>query len=86
MGARMDAVYRVVIGLTYLTLFVFVIAPLLLLVGLTLMVIDVTLQLVTGMEGIMPDNLFRDAWMAQVQNATWALTGEGEFMLTIFGN
>jgi hypothetical protein len=85
MGKRMDAVWRVLIGGTYLVLFAFIIAPLLFLVGLTLMVIDVVIQLVTGMEGIMPDNLFRDAWMRQVQNATWALTGEGEFELAIFG-
>lgn len=84
-GMRLDAVWRILIGGLYLLLFLAIIGPILLVTGLVLGTIDVLWQLVLGSEGIAPDNLFRDAWMAQLQNVTWVLTGEGEFQLTIFG-
>lgn len=82
---RMDALERIVIGGLYLILFFSIIAPILVVTGLVLGIIDVTWQLLTNREGIRPMNLFRSAWMAQIQNLTWALTGEGSFDLTIFG-
>lgn len=80
---RMDALGRVVVGGLYLILFISFILPLLLFVGVVLAIVDVVWQFVLNREGIEPMNLFRSAWMVQVQNATWALTGEGEFQLAL---
>lgn len=85
MGKRMDGLARLVVGGLYTFLFLVIIAPILLFVGLVLAGVDIVWQIVVGSEGIAPNNLFRDAWMAQIQNLTWAFTGEGEFQLTIFG-
>ncbi len=82
---RMDALERIVIGGLYVILFFTIIAPILVVTGLVLGIIDVLWQLITNRPGIRPMNLFRSAWMAQIQNLTWALTGEGTFDLTIFG-
>ena len=81
---RMDALGRVVVGGLYLILFVAFILPLLFTVGLVLGIIDVIWQFILNREGIEPMNLFRQAWMVQIQNATWALTGEGEFQLALW--
>jgi hypothetical protein len=80
----MDALGRVVVGGLYLILFVAFILPLLFTVGLVLGIIDVIWQFILNREGIEPMNLFRQAWMVQIQNATWALTGEGEFQLALW--
>jgi len=80
---RMDALGRVIVGGLYLILFLAFILPLLLVVGVVLAVVDVIWQFILNREGIEPMNLFRSAWMTQVQNATWALTGEGEFQLAL---
>lgn len=80
---RMKALWRTLVGGLYLILFVSFILPLLLVVGVVLGIADVLWQFVFNKEGIKPMNLFRSAWMTQVQNATWALTGEGEFQLAL---
>lgn len=85
MAYRMKAVERLIVGGLYTALFLTIIAPLLVVVGIVLGLIDITWQLAFGREGIEPMNLFRSAWMAQIQNVTWAFTGEGDFQLTIFG-
>ena len=81
---RMDALARLVVGTVYLILFLFVISPLLLGVGLILGAVDVLWQLGTNRDGIMSSNLFTDAWETQMHNVRWALFGTGDFRLAIF--
>lgn len=80
---RMDALWRVVVGGLYLVLFVALILPILLTVGVVLGVIDVLWQLIFNSDGIMSSNLFTRAWETQLDNARWALFGSGDFQLAL---
>lgn len=75
---RGEAVTRLTLG----NLWFLIATPLFIiwfLVGFALMVIDVLLQGLTGMEGIMPMNLHARAYDWYASNVDWLFYGRGEF-------
>lgn len=81
MTKRMQAVYRL-LALVYFALIGWLVAALGVFAGAVFMVIDVILQLVTGGEGLSPDNLLGRLYDWPVQQLRYIYLGKGGFPLT----
>ena len=80
-GGRKSAVKRLLIGIPYMILYVLVLFPVLLGLGIVLGIIDVAWRLVFNSGDSILARVYRPLWDWIGSNARWSLTGDGSFRI-----